>query len=163
MSSPMSPVARERALKLLREYLGTLQRRFDRAAFEFLDAHLRDAAHQQLMPVEFELLANGRISIDGVVIVSRGIGAEIAWCVLRGAELSQGEIRCDTFFPGRRRPDACAWQALQIAARAIEIHSRVVASAIRAIGTENGALVLRHPVRGVHCIGSRPNHQASAA
>lgn len=149
---PLPLEARQRGFHLLREWMASLEPRFDQALFAYLDQHLRDMARQQMKAVEFELLPNGRCAVDGHQVRFSGKGLALAWLVLVTEQDATDEAISATWaFPNEKRPAACARQALSRAADAVERCSPVLASAIRAIGTQRGILVLMHPVEGIRC------------
>ena len=120
---------------------------------EILEQHLRESEatvrHRAL--VAFELLADGRCSIDGKTLPKDGLGLPLAWFALCAQQTRQAPPRAEWIYRNHKRPGACAKNALARAAQHVEPHSVELASAIRAIGVESGCLVPKHRIVGLHC------------
>lgn len=148
---PLRPQERRRAFQLLRGYLPSLGSRLG-SYTTFLDGVLRDLERRQAEHVVFDLLPNGRCAVNGREVPFSGKGLTLAWLVLVTEQYAIDEAIGTTWlYPKEKRPAACARQALSRAADAVERCSLVLASAIRAIGTKRGILVLLHPVEGIRC------------
>jgi hypothetical protein len=150
----MPPVNKARAFNRLWAFLPSLADRFEPEEVSFLLdalAMLVQYHRHHLVEADFELHADGRCSIGGTLLPKDGRGLALAWFVLCLHQTRQPPPRADWIFQDHKRPGVCAKNALDRAALQVEGTSRALASAIRAIGTEGGHLVLKHRVAGVRC------------
>lgn len=147
--TPLTPKDRAKALGTLRQYLPSLQDRLG-AATAFLDRFLREGEAQQGAELDFELHADGRFGIDGRTLPKDGKGLALAWIVLACEQYRVGHLQVN-HVSNARRPWVTTKAMLNRAADQVERFNPDLATAIRAVGTERGQFVLKHPVRGVRC------------
>jgi len=108
-----------------------------------------EAQRIQVQPA-FELHADGRLSFNGKMLPKDGKGLALAWMVL-ACEQYRVATPLAADVSSARRPWVTTKAMFNRAAQQVERTSTDLASAIRAIGTERGQFVLKHPVRGVRC------------
>lgn len=139
----LTPAEQARLLRLLGNQIPQLTG-IESDAAAWLREFINQAATAAARPVVFELDPHG-FYIDGRRVSYCGRGIAVAWTVLVAQQYRIAPLRPEWFF-NVARPSACARQALERAADAVESFSRPLAAAIRSIGVErtSGVLAVKH-------------------